>query len=162
MAFLMRSKSTHDAGRRTGDNASPQGAGFLASMDRRKEARCRVGRGQPMSAQLIGGLDVKLRNVSTRGVMFESSMRLLAGARVTLLLRTASRTLTLPGDVVRCSVSATRHGRLRYETALALASDCPLNNDELLLSPSTEVVSIVDGDVVDAEAVELVTIANEW
>ena len=55
-----------------------------------RRPRCRADRRQAVSAQLIGGVDVKLCNVSTRGVMFESSMRVLVGAHVTLRLRTAT------------------------------------------------------------------------
>jgi hypothetical protein len=131
-------------------------------IDRRREARRRTDRREALSAQLIGGVDVRLCNVSTRGVMFESSMRVLVGARVTLRLQTAAGVVTIPGEVVRCHVSATAYGRLRYETALTLASDCPIGNDELRLSPTTEVVSVVEGEVIDAESVALVTIDNEW
>jgi hypothetical protein len=138
---------------------------FLPAMDRRLEARCRADRRQAVSAQLIGGVDVKLCNVSTRGVMFESSMRVLVGAHVTVRLRTATRTVTLPGTVVRSRVSATHHGRLRFETALKLESDCPLSNDELMLVPDThtDLISVVDGEVVDAEVMQSVTlVTSDW
>jgi hypothetical protein len=166
MAFLMRMKSKVSSSRSEPFAAvrptqSP-GIPLTASMDRRREARRRADRREAVSAQLIGGVDVRLCNVSTRGVMFESSMRVLVGAHVTLRLRTATGIVTIPGEVVRSQVTATRHGRLRYQTALALASDCPIDTDELQLSPSTEVVSVVEGEVVDAEAVASVTIANKW
>jgi hypothetical protein len=85
---------------------------------------------------------------------------MMVGARVTLLLRMPAGTVTIPGDVVRCEVSATRPGRLRYHTALALAAECPIGNDDLTVSARK--VSVVEGDVIDAEAVEAVTVANEW
>ena len=166
MPFLMRLKSNAGSSRAestgAGQSSQSKGAAFLPSMDRRREPRCRADRRQELSAQLIGGVDVRLCNVSTRGVMFESSMRVLVGAHVTLRLRTATRTITLPGEVVRSRVSGTRHGHLRYETALVLASDCPIDNDELMLTPATEVISVVDAEVIDAEAVEPVTITNKW
>lgn len=164
MSFLMRTKSKVTGGHATAAPAVQSlGGSFMPAVNRRSEARCRADRRQAVSAQLIGGVDVKLCNVSRRGVMFESSMRMLVGARVTLRLRTAERAVTLPGEVVRCRVSATRHGRLRYETALSLRADCPLDNDELTLAPATEAqVAIVEGDVIDAEAVEPVTISNQW
>ena len=78
----------------------------------------------------------------------------------------------LPGDVVRSRVSATRHGRLRYETALALSSDCPLSNDDLTAQttkPATTVADqrvegsdVVDAQIIDAELVEAVSVVNEW
>ena len=52
--------------------------------------------------------------------------------------------------------------RAAYWTALVLASDCPIDNDELMLTPATEVVSVVDAEVIDAEVVESVTITNDW
>jgi hypothetical protein len=163
MPFLMRMKSKHEpAGAQGSRSAQPLGGTIAPSMDRRREARCRADRKQAVSAQLIGGVDVRLCNVSKRGVMFESSMRVLVGARVTLRLRTAERSLTLPGEVVRSRVSATHHGRLRYETAVALASDCPIDNDDLMLRPSTEVVSVIEPEVVDAEVIAPVTLVNEW
>jgi hypothetical protein len=66
--------------------------------------------------------------------------------------------------VVRSRVSATRHGRLRYETALVLASDCPLTNDDLSAIPSHEPVvePVVDAEIVDVEVIEPDTSANEW
>ena len=164
MAFLMRIKSKPGSSRveplAGSQLAASAKASATRSMDRRREARCRVDRQQPMHAQLMGGVEVRLCNVSTHGVMFESTMRMLAGARVTLLLRMPTRTITIPGDVVWCEVSATRHGRLRYHTALALASECPIANDEL--TTTTRHVTVVDGDIIDAEAVEAVTVANEW
>jgi hypothetical protein len=163
MAFLMRTKSPHTTSRSAGSTVASLGGALLPAVNRRREARCRADQRQAVSAQLIGGVDVTLRNVSRRGVMFESSMRMLVGARVTLRLRTAHGVLTLPGDVVRCRVSQTRHGRLRYETALALLADCPIDNDELTLTPAgSESVVVIEDEVIDAEAVESVTIDNRW
>jgi hypothetical protein len=166
MAFLMRMKSKAASNHSEPPVAAVQpgqtaGTPVAPSMDRRREARRWADRREPMRAQLIGGVDVRLCNVSTRGVMFESSMRVVVGAHVTLRLQTEKGIVTIPGEVVRSQVSATRHGRLRYQTALALASDCPID-DELRLSPTTEVVSVVEGEVVDAESVALVTIDNKW
>jgi hypothetical protein len=167
MAFLMRMKSKASSSRSEPPVAAVRptqspSTPFTPSMDRRREARRWADRREPMTAQLIGGVDVRLCNVSTRGVMFESSMRVVVGAHVTLRLRTSNGVVTIPGEVVRSQVSATRHGRLRYQTALALQSDCPIDNDELRLSPTTEVVSVVDGEVIDADSVALVTIDNKW
>ena len=168
MPFLVRAKNF------TPISAQPPSAPreFAPASDRRHEARCRADHRHVLSAQLVGGVDVKLKNVSTRGVMFESAMRVLVGARATLRLRSATETLILPGEVVRCRVSAIRHGRLRYETALALASDCPLTNDDLAVQtakPATTVVEqpvagteVVEAQIIDAELVEAVTLVNEW
>ena len=91
--------------------------------DRRHEPRDHALAEQPLSARLMGGVDVKLRNISQRGVLFESPVRMQVRGKVTLRLRTTSDSLVLPGEVVRCRVSATKHGRLRYETALALSTE---------------------------------------
>jgi hypothetical protein len=153
MPFLMRVIPRQEQARP--DHGVGTGS-VVAAMDRRQEPRCCADGRQSVSAQLLGGVDVRLRNVSTRGVMFESSMRVVVGAHVTLRLRTAARTVLLPGKVVRSRVLQGRHGRLRYETALQLESDCPLTNEELTrtLRPQTPVVSVVDVNVVDVEVVE--------
>lgn len=151
MPFAVRIKPRHDSKTR---------GGWTPEVDRRRQARRRAARHEAVSAQLIGGVDVKLCDLSMRGVMFESSMRVLVGAHVTLRVGTSSRALTLPGEVVRSRVSATRHGRLRYETALALAADCPVTNDELSLAPH-EPVNVVDG-VIDADMLDSVTLVNTW
>jgi hypothetical protein len=164
MAFLMRIR--HKRGSSSVERAAggqppvSPGPSIAPSKDRRREARCRADRHQAVSAQLMGGVEVRLCNVSTHGVMFESTMRTLVGARVTLLLRTPARTIMIPGDVVRCEVSATRHGRLRYRTALSLASECAIANDEVAVSGRK--VTVVEGGVIDAEVVQEVTVANEW
>lgn len=97
-------------------------APWRPASDRRCEGRRRTDLDQATSARLVGGIDVKLRNLSSSGVSFESPIGMRVGTRVTLRLRTSTDGTTLPGEVVRCRVTATRHGRLRYETALTLSA----------------------------------------
>lgn len=123
--------------------------------DRRREARDVGAVSQPLSARLMGGVDVKVRNLSTRGVLFESPVRMPIGSRATLRMRTAQASLLLPGEVVRCRVSATRHGRLRYETALALSAECSLAaaSSGVFAAPQGELMSLVD-TAVDSVTIE--------
>jgi hypothetical protein len=130
-------------------NAPRKSAGWKPVTDRRREPREGAAADQALSARLIGGVDVRLRNLSTRGVLFESPVRMQVGAQIALRLRTASASLVLPGEVVRCRVSAIRHGRLRYETALSLASDCRLSAapDGLFAAQQGELMTLVDAAV---------------
>lgn len=163
MPFLMRSGLT------PATHAGPPPASVLngdaepSAMGRRREVRRRADQNPGLSAQLIGAVDVRLCDVSTRGAMFESSMRLLVGTRVRLRLRTGERVVTVPGTVARCCVSATGKGRLRFETAVVL--DQPFAaGDEPSLTPADprETVSVVSDLPLDADALRAGTLVNQW
>jgi hypothetical protein len=136
--------------------AASKGPAWKPHHERRHETRDGAAAEQALSARLMGGVDVRLRNVSTRGVLFESPVRMQIGARATLRLRTATTSLLLPGEVVRCRVSATRHGRLRYETALALATECPLavTTEGVFSAPQGELMTLVNAAVDSITLVE--------
>jgi hypothetical protein len=55
-----------------------------------------------------------------------------------LRVRSGNAWVELKGRVVRCSVSATQHGRLRYESALELDNDCPVELLTDLLGKTSE------------------------
>jgi len=105
--------------------------------NRRREARTQIPSG-PFGARLMGGIDVTLCNLSRRGMLFESPLRLLVGSPALLRVRTGEVWVELKGRVVRCCVSATLRGRLRYETALELEADCPIDELTGLLGMTSE------------------------
>jgi PilZ domain len=95
--------------------------------------------GGPLGARLLGGIDVTLRNVSRRGMFFESAVRLLIGSPARLRLRTNDQTWTeLVGRVVRCEVCGVPDGRVRYATALQLDADCPVAELAALIGVTSE------------------------
>jgi len=152
MPFVVRAKT------RLESQAQAVPAPWVPTADRRQESRCPADRRQALSAQLVWGAEVKLQDVSPHGVMFESTMRVLIGAQVTLQVRTPTHSVMLPGVVVRSRVSATRHGRLRYETALALSNECPLTN-ELTSAPRA---AVMKDQIINAEVLRSATFVNEW
>ncbi len=93
--------------------------------NRRREARTEIPVG-PVGACIVGGVDVKVCNLSRRGLLFESPLRLLVGAPAVLRVRGTDTWVELRGRVVRCCVSASLEGRLRYETAVELDADSPI------------------------------------
>jgi hypothetical protein len=93
--------------------------------NRRREARTEIPVG-PVGARIVGGVDVKVCNLSRRGLLFESPLRLLVGAPAVLRVRGTDTWVELRGRVVRCCVSASLKGRLRYETAVELDADSPI------------------------------------
>ena len=113
--------------------------------NRRRHARTVVPAG-PLGARLLGGIDVTLRNVSSRGMLFESSVRLLIGSPARLRLRTSGEAWTeLTGRVVRCEVTGLPDGRVRYATALHLDGNCPVEKLSALIGvPSEGQVALVE------------------
>ncbi len=112
--------------------------------NRRRELR-QVVDGGTRSARLLGGIDVTLRNVSRRGMLFESPLRLLVGSPTVLRLRSGSRWIELTGSVARSQVVTVHEGRVRFETALHLDQDCPLPALAALVGVSSEgEVTLID------------------
>jgi hypothetical protein len=79
-----------------------------------------------VTARIIGGSQVELVNVSSRGVLFECDSRLLIGARASVRLTTMDVNLIVTGRVVRSRVKGLINGALRYDAALALDHDLAL------------------------------------
>lgn len=112
-------------------------AGAPPAENRRRELRQVVDAGT-RSARLLGGLDITLRNVSRRGMLFESPLRLLVGSPTVLRLRTGGAWVELTGRVARSQVVTIQEGRVRFETALHLDQDCPLPALAALVGVSSE------------------------
>ncbi|HEY8548939.1 MAG TPA: PilZ domain-containing protein [Vicinamibacterales bacterium] len=98
---------------------------FRPSVNRRREARTRVP--APLGARLLGGVDVVLHNVSRRGLLLESPLRLIVGAPAILRLRVGEGWAAISGRVIRSRVISVVDGRVRYESALHLEKDCPVD-----------------------------------
>jgi hypothetical protein len=105
--------------------------------NRRRDTRTAVPSG-PAGARLLGGIDVTLHNVSRRGMLFESSVRLLVGSPARLRLRSGEGWTELTGRVVRCEVTGIGDARIRYATALHLDSDCAVEELSLLIGVPSE------------------------
>jgi hypothetical protein len=115
--------------------------------NRRREARTEIPVG-PVGARIVGGVDVKVCNLSRRGMLFESPLRLLVGAPAMLRVRGTDTWVELRGRVVRCCVSASLKGRLRYETAIELDADSEVAELTSLMGPidANSEVTLLDPD----------------
>jgi hypothetical protein len=115
--------------------------------NRRREARTDIPVG-PVGARIVGGVDVKVCNLSRRGMLFESPLRLLVGAPAVLRVRGTDSWVELRGRVVRCCVSASLKGRLRYETAIELDADSETAELTSLMGPTgaNSEVTLLDPD----------------
>jgi hypothetical protein len=80
----------------------------------------------PIVARLIGGSEVRLIDVSRRGVLLESEARLLIGARATIKITTTDTAVTVRGEVVRSRVYGVKNGSLVYHTAMRLDEELGL------------------------------------
>lgn len=80
----------------------------------------------PVVARLVAGSEVKLLDLSRRGLLLESETRLTIGAKATVKITTTDGALVARGSVVRSRVSGVANGVLTYHTALALEEDLSL------------------------------------
>jgi len=72
------------------------------------------------------GIDVVVVDVSARGLLIETTRRLLPGSPLDLhFAERGGRTAALRGRVVRCSVSALLPGEVRYRGAVQFDRDQP-------------------------------------
>lgn len=72
------------------------------------------------------GIDVRLLNLSARGLLIETTARLLPGTVVDLqIVNHGGVTTALRGRLVRCGVSALLPGEVRYHGAVELECDAP-------------------------------------
>jgi len=91
--------------------------------DRRESERLPASELPHLSARLEGSREVRLIDVSRRGVQFETAVRLRPGTEVALRLVSGGQHVTLTGRVVRSLVSALDGAQLVYRTALAFPED---------------------------------------
>lgn len=93
------------------------------SHNRREHRRVPASLLPSLTARLSGGSDVKLLDVSRRGVRLQTSMHMRPGQTVAIRFVAADATVTLSAAVVRATVAHVEADGLRYETALSLAGD---------------------------------------
>jgi hypothetical protein len=97
-------------------------AGMTAGMSDRRHGR-RFGRPEEhgiVSARIRPGYDVEVVDVSTGGVLVESSHRLMPGATVELQLQSESRGAQIVrGQVLRCCVAHLGASGVSYQGAIA-------------------------------------------
>lgn len=91
--------------------------------DRRESERLPASELPHLRARLEGSREVRLIDVSRRGVQFETAVRLRPGTEVALRLVSGGQHVTLTGRVVRSLVSALDGTQLVYRTALAFPED---------------------------------------
>lgn len=134
-----------------------------------------------LSARLEGSREVRLIDVSRRGLQFETSVRLRPGTEVALRLVAGGEHITLTGRVVRSLVSGLDGAQLVYRTAVSFAQDIafygrPASEDDGRRpaasevrppavagpgAPATPAVFHVASSDVDARVQELLS-ANDW
>jgi hypothetical protein len=94
--------------------------------ERREHARRIAAARLNLSAFISRGQTVRLINVSKRGALVESDVRLCPGNTVSLRFVTSEKELSLAGCIIRSSVSQMSGSKLVYRTALSFSEDIPL------------------------------------
>lgn len=116
--------STHDE-----QSREPQG------IDRRTSPRVPASAVPDLKARLLAGPDVRLVDLSRRGVLLETQTRLLPGSPVRLKFVAQDATLVLKGAVVRSSVCTCGEHGLIYRTAVTFDEDIAICDDSLWSAP---------------------------
>lgn len=91
--------------------------------DRRESERLPASELPHLTARLEGSREVRLIDVSRRGMQFETPVRLRPGAEVSVRLVARNEHVTLTGRVVRSLVAALEGTQLVYRTALSFPDD---------------------------------------
>lgn len=93
------------------------------SHERRQHRRVPANLLPSLTARLSGGSEVRLLDVSQRGVRLQTTMHMRPGQTVAIRFVAADATVTLSAAVVRATVAHVEADGIRYETALSLAGD---------------------------------------
>lgn len=99
--------------------------------DRRSSPRVPAASVPNLKARLLAGPDVRLVDLSRRGVLLETQTRLLPGSPIRLKFVADDATLVLKGSVVRSSVSTFGEQGLVYRTAVAFDQDISICDESL-------------------------------
>jgi hypothetical protein len=94
-----------------------------------------------LQAKLVAGPDVRLIDVSRRGVLVETPTRLLPGSPVRMRFVVEDATLVLRGAVVRSTVRSVTDTGLLYWTAVAFGEDISVCDPSLWIQPPPPPVS---------------------
>ena len=119
------------------------------SHDRRQHRRIPANFLPSLTARLSGGSEVKLLDVSQRGVRLQTTMHMRPGQTVAIRFVAADATVTLSAAVVRATVAHVDADGIRYETALSLAGDlllCDHLEDAAMLGHDDEHHDGLDSD----------------
>lgn len=115
--------------------------------ERRAWPRLAAGDVPHLSARLISGLPVRLIDVSRRGVLVETSRRLLPNSAITLRFLASDASVMLRGCIVRSSVEILEGDGVMYRVAIAFEDDVPLDEDRpsdtVRSSPALRPVTLV-------------------
>lgn len=111
-----------------------------------------------LKARLVAGSDVRLVNVSRRGVLLETDARLMPNSAVTLRFVTDAASVVLKGRVVRSSIAVLSKATLVYRTAVEFDQDISLVDPRLWDEPVAPIESLPETDVA-ANAVAEQTLA---
>ncbi len=84
-----------------------------------------------LRASVAGGPPVRLIDLSKRGVLIETTLRLRPGGTVTVRFLSGDASVTLTGGVVRSTVAMFEsRGEVTYHSALAFTEELTLCDDE--------------------------------
>ena len=100
-------------------------------VNRRASVRRPASRVPELKARVVAGREVRLVNVSKRGVLFETEERLLPNTSVRIRFQAAERAAVIAGRVVRSSVSRLSERTLAYKTAVSLDDDLSVCDADL-------------------------------
>ena len=127
--FAARAIMRRAAARTWADTRQPERKRLVVPAERRRRA----------------SLEVTLQNVTTDGVLFESSLHLPVGAHAELRVPAGEEFSLIEGFVVRCRVAAVGEGPVSYETAVQFDAARAITDLEGLIGlPSAGELAIVD------------------
>lgn len=114
----------------------------VAGENRRQSPRRPASAIPNLKARLFAGSDVRLIDVSRRGVLIETDARLLPGSPISIKFVTTDANLVLKGSVVRSSVNIVSDKGVVYRTAVSFEEDIKLCDESLWeeAAPAPEVV----------------------
>ena len=91
-----------------------------------------------LTARLLAGAEVRLVDISRRGVLLETDTRLLPGSPIRIKFVADDANLVLRGSVVRSSVNVVNGEGLVYRTAVSFDEDITLCDESFWEKPATE------------------------
>lgn len=84
-----------------------------------------------LKARLVAGPEVRIIDVSKRGILLETETRLLPNSPIAIRFVAADASFVLKGCVVRSSIALLTNVALKYQTAVAFEEDIRLCDESL-------------------------------
>ena len=103
----------------------------LAGENRRSSVRLPAEKLPQLKARLVAGPDVRLVDVSRRGILLETDTRLLPGCPIRVRFVTDDATLILKGRVIRSSVAMVSGEGMVYRTGVSFDEDISVCDEAL-------------------------------